>query len=145
LSSLAPSIIQIFQKKADNEFELEKLRLSASSQEKIADINASAIETKSLYDNDEHFSGGSFWEAFRASVRPVITYAFFFLFVFVKVCAVAVLMKAGLQISDSLPIIWDDNTQGIFGAIMGYYFGSRAIERFGYGTKTTSTSVTTKK
>jgi hypothetical protein len=139
VSNILPGILALFQQKANQaheidmaKLEMSKMELASKLQIDVANVNADIGEGKSLYANDEHFSGGVFWEAFRASVRPVLTYAFFFIFVFVKVSAVVVLMRAGLQVTDALPIIWDENTQAIFGAIMGFYFGSRTLERFGF-------------
>jgi hypothetical protein len=31
--------------------------------------------------------------------------------------------------NDLMPLIWDDQTSAIFGAIIGFWFGGRAIEK----------------
>jgi hypothetical protein len=72
---------------------------------------------------DTGFVGG-----LRKSVRPVITYLFFALFATVKVTS---LLQA-LESQDfyaAIALVWDEETQIIFAAIMGFWFGSRALDK----------------
>ena len=67
----------------------------------------------------------------RSSVRPVLTYGFFVLFVYVKLVA----LKQALAVDhthaiDLLPIVWDEGTEALFAAVLSFWFGSRAIARF---------------
>lgn len=66
----------------------------------------------------------------RAGVRPLITYGFFILFVFLKVVG----MNHGYYVDHTpavllLPILWDEGTQALFAAVLAFWFGSRAIEK----------------
>lgn len=142
VSSILPAVVSLLQKKNDQAHEIEmakmdmqKIELQSKLQIDVANVNADIGEGKSLYDHDGSIDGDGFWNNFRASVRPVLTYLFFALFVLVKVSALVVLLKAGLNVADAMPILWDDNTNAIFGAIMGFWFGSRALERFGFGAR----------
>lgn len=139
MSSILPAIVALLQKKNDQAHEVEMVKLDMSKMElasklqiDLANVNADIGEGKSLYEHDASLDGNGFWNNFRASVRPVLTYLFFGLFILVKVSALVVLLKAGLNVVDTMPILWDDNTQAIFGAIIGFWFGSRALERFGF-------------
>jgi hypothetical protein len=47
--------------------------------------------------------------ALRGSVRPVITYCFFALFVAIKVTALLALLDTGHEIGRALSLIWDNH------------------------------------
>lgn len=150
LSNILPAVVALLQKKNDQAYEVEMAKLSMQANQlqaqnaiDLANVNADIGESKSLYDNDSSLGNTGFWAGVRASVRPVITYVFFALFICVKVSALVVILHAGLSIVDAMPILWDDNTVAIFGAIMGFWFGSRTLERFGFFTKTPNRVTTT--
>lgn len=67
----------------------------------------------------------------RASVRPVITYAFFGLFVYIKLKAMEYAMsQQDAKIGDLLPVLWDESTATMFATVLAFWFGSRAIARW---------------
>jgi hypothetical protein len=92
---------------------------------------------KTASDNDlpdvDDTDGFPFWLRFfatmRVSIRPVITYAFFGLFVLIKLQA----MWHGMfdnqtPIVQLLPIIWDEGSASLFAAILAFWFGTRAFD-----------------
>ena len=95
----------------------------------IIDKQAEIKETEGLYKHDSMDAGG-FINALRGSVRPVITYVFFGLFVAIKVTALISLMDAGNDLGRSLSLIWDDATSGLFAAIISFWFGGRAVSKY---------------
>ena len=136
LGSLLPSIVGIFQKREDHKYELQLLEAQskfAVQQGQISmdveNIKADSIEEQSLYAHDSAVSGGKFMEALRSSVRPVITYLFFFLFVAVKISAATVMIKNGLSIPDMLLAVWDLQTMALFSTIVAFWFGARTLEK----------------
>ncbi len=73
-------------------------------------------------------------DALRASVRPIITYAFFLLFASVKGSALYVLIVVeGILLAEALPRIWDPETQALFAAAMSFWFGQRALSKLRQG------------
>lgn len=157
VGSLLPNIINIFQKKVDyaHELQLRKLELDAAReglilQEQLAANQADTVEGESIRKHDMDIEYTGFWAALRASIRPVITYAFFFVFVGIKIAAFMIMVEKGTSAADLLSIVWDGETMAIFSAIMGFWFGSRAIEKFGGrafvlgSNKGTSISIETK-
>jgi hypothetical protein len=52
------------------------------------------------------------------------------MFVIIKGSAAYVMIQNGNDIPTMLQAIWDIETMAIFGSIMGFWFGSRAIEKF---------------
>lgn len=134
LSSVSPMAIRYFEKaKAfEHEAELIKLRMEAAQQgmdfQLVLESSRAAIEeSKSLRDHDLALDGGRFLNILRASVRPIITYVFFLTFIGIKVTAAIVMYNNDVPIIDALPIIWDDATSAIFGAVCGFWFGYRTM------------------
>lgn len=149
LSNILPAIVALVQKKNDqaHEVEMAKLNMQANQLQAqnaidLANVNADIGESNALYANDAALGNTGFWAGVRSSVRPVLTYVFFALFICVKVSALIVILKSGLNFTDAMPILWDDNTVAIFGSIMGFWFGSRTLERFGFYTKARPKTIT---
>ena len=145
LSSLLPNVIKIFEKKLDykHEIELTKIKMDAAReglvlQLQVEGLKADIAEGESLRKHDTDIEYTGFWGALRASIRPTITYAFFTLFVGIKVAAFWVLVERGASPTELLTLVWDSETMAIFSAIIGFWFGSRAIEKFN-GTYSGST------
>lgn len=140
LSSSIPSILRIWEKKLEEHYDLElaKLKYDAAKQgveinKEIEDIKAIVQEGQSLRQHDLSVSDTSNLDKLRASVRPIITYSFFFLFFFVKITAFAMIISQGISLNNlqtAITIIFDDNTIAIFSAVMGFWFGARTMEKF---------------
>ena len=74
-------------------------------------------------------TGVTWVDGLRGSVRPVITYAFFGLFVFVEISAYLALTNAGVSGLDAVNAVWDEDTKALFAAVIAFWFGGRAINR----------------
>ena len=70
-----------------------------------------------------------FINALRAFVRPFITYVFFLTFIGVKVTLVYQAIKNGSDLNATLEVVWDDQTEALFAAIISFWFGSRAMPK----------------
>lgn len=137
LGSLLPSIVNIFQKKLDysHEIELKKLEYGAAregilAQQAMAEIRADVYEGQSIREHDSDIEYSGFWADVRASIRPVITYVFFIVFIGIKLAAFSIMVDKGVPPMDLLLLVWDVETMAIFSAIVGFWFGSRAIQKF---------------
>jgi hypothetical protein len=139
VGSALPATLEFFQKKEDrkHELSLKQLEMEAAKighqfQAQSKGLEADIEEIKGLYAHDMSVSGASkLIDALRASVRPIITYVFFVFFLVVKGTGlyVAVNMQ-NVPIAEALLAIWDPNTDALFAAIIGFWFGSRAISQF---------------
>jgi hypothetical protein len=134
--SVIPSVVRIFERKQElkHEVELAKIKLdtairAAESNLKLEEIKADVAEGQSLRDHDNSIDGGKFINALRASIRPVVTYLFFFLFVAVKVSAAYVMLSNGQSVPEMLKAVWDQETMALFSTIMAFWFGSRFLEK----------------
>ena len=137
ISSTFPDLLKLWQDKQDRQHELlildrqmEQMRLGHSQRLEEIAVEADIAESKALYQHDSQPSGVRWVDGLRASVRPVITYAFFLLFTTVKTCALYVLVvDQGMDFAIALPQVWDAETQALFAAVMSFWFGQRALQK----------------
>ena len=137
LSSAFPDVLKLWRDNADRKHELAILDRQMEAQrqghtQRLEEIQVQAdiAESKALYRHASQPSGVKWVEALRASVRPVITYAFFILFAVVKSAALYKLLDQGVGITDGLIAVWDGETQALFAAVMSFWFGQRALAKF---------------
>lgn len=143
LSSLLPSIVRIFERKQELQFQTEMLKLNmeaavqnAQVQIAIEDVKADIADASSVRSYDNNVDGGWFINALKTSIRPVITYVFFMTFIGIKLCVVYVMIQQGASMPEMIRAVWDQDTMAIFGAVMGFWFGTRILEKTGYGGMT---------
>jgi len=137
VSSAFPDLLKLWQDHQDRRHELaildrqmEQMRLGHSQRLEEIAVEADIAESQALYKHDSQPSGVGWVDGLRASVRPVITYAFFLLFTTVKASALYVMVSAeGLTVIQALPQIWDPETQALFAAVMSFWFGQRALAK----------------
>jgi len=136
LGSLLPSIVRIFERKQEIKYELELTKIKIDAAERQADLNfnvevvkADAQSRQSALDHDKSLDGGKFINALRASIRPVITYSFFFVFVAIKIAAAYVMLSTGQSVPAMLDAVWDAETMALFSTIIAFWFGSRMMEK----------------
>ena len=136
LGSLLPSIVRIFERKQEIKYEIDLAKLKLDAAERQADlqfhieeIKADSQSRQSALDHDKSLDGGKFINSLRASIRPVITYTFFFLFCAVKIAAVLVMIDQGASMPDMLAAVWDVETMSLFSTIIAFWFGSRVMEK----------------
>ena len=140
-TSFLPEVLNYFKRGQEQKHELQRMKMEIElmakrSEFKIQELDKEAEikEAEGLYKHDSVDAGG-FINALRGSVRPIITYAFFGLFVAIKVTALISLMNLQeMQLNMALSMIWDDQTAGLFSAIMAFWFGNRAVSKY-YKTK----------
>ena len=140
VGSLLPSILKIFERKQEIQYEMEMNRLkmeaavqNAEIQIAIEDAKADVADAQSVRSYDNNVDGGRFINALKSSIRPVITYVFFTLFVAVKIAAAYVMIQQGDSIPVMLQAVWDTDTMALFGTIIAFWFGARILEKTGYG------------
>jgi len=92
-------------------------------------IGAQQAEMAAIYAHDiSLIEGTSRWmKDLRASVRPVITYGFFFLLVFVDIAGFWYGYYMSVPFDEMLNMLWDTETQALFASIIAFHFGGRAF------------------
>ena len=139
-TSFMPNVLGFFEKKQANKQELLMLEAKAKyaselSKLKLQEIDSQADieEAKGIYKHAEQLAKSNqskFIGALQASVRPVITYAFFILFAFVKGAYVFIAVQGGEDLLPAILTAWDDETMALFAAVMAFWFGNRAISKW---------------
>jgi hypothetical protein len=135
LGSAFPQILKFFQEAHDRRHELAILNLQMEQQrqghqQRLEEIqrDGDIKQSLALYQHDSQPAGYKWVEALRASVRPILTYAFFLLFAAVKIAGLYTMVGFdGMSLAVALPLIWDAETQALFAAIMTFWFGQRAM------------------
>lgn len=125
LSSAIPAAFKILQDSRDKEHELllidkqiEQLKFQGAQQLQIAEVQYESTEAEAIY---KTYNSGVTWvDALNGTVRPVLAYAFFGLYAFLKYCY----YKQG-----ATGILWTEDDMVIFSAIISYYFGSRCFNK----------------
>ena len=107
----------------------EQLATESAANTTQALIGAQQAEIQAIYAHDTSLNEGtSEWmRNLRASVRPVITYGFFFLLLFVDVGLFAYGWHQGASFVELAEMLWDSDTQALFASIIAFHFGGRAF------------------
>jgi maltodextrin utilization protein YvdJ len=107
----------------------EQLEIETKSSEKVVLIGAQQAEMQAIYAHDTSLNEGtSQWmHNLRASVRPVITYGFFFLLVVTDVALIWHGINLNVSFDKLAEQIWTTETQTLFAAIVSFHFGGRAF------------------
>lgn len=111
------------------EIKYDEIKTQTASDEKISLIDAQKSEMEAIYNHDIGIGkGSSQWMInLRASVRPVITYGFFFLLVGIDAVLAYRGLSSGVDFNVLADQLWDDETQALFAAIIAFHFGGRAF------------------
>lgn len=151
-SSAAPDLLKLYRDQRDHAHELALLRLqmehaqalqhsaqAEQAQERAVKLEAIALETaqaEQLALNarlQEQMTGIEWVDALAGSVRPMLTYGFFLLYVGVKIAQFHLLVSPSLpwqapaNLSAALVLLWGEEDVAIFSAIMAFWFGSRIM------------------
>ena len=134
-TSFLPQILDFFKQKQEHKNKLEELKLRGELaaqgidlQVKVLDKQAEIEETKAIYNYANPSSG--FSAGLAASVRPVITYLFFALFMATKAVIMIKVMQDGGDWMMGVNLMFDAETQALFAAIISFWFGNRAVSKF---------------
>lgn len=112
-SSTFPEFLKLFRDSQDRKHELaildrqmEQQRLGHTQRLEEIQIAADVAESQALYSYTNHPTATPWVEALQASVRPVITYAFFLVFAVVKVSALLTMLQAdGITLTAALQAV----------------------------------------
>ena len=136
-SSFLPEVLNFFKANQQQAHRMEMMRLETELAQQRAEMKlveldkrADIEETKGLYEHDKSIDAGGFINALRGSVRPVVTYAFFGLFVATKVVIMVKVTQSGGDWMQAVELMFDPETQGLFSAVLAFWFGNRAISKY---------------
>jgi hypothetical protein len=152
VSSAVPDMFKLFRDAKDRAHEIALLKLQLEyDREKLAtantenaaarttqlqaiELNNQAQEQLALNARIKDSLTGIHWvDALAGTVRPMITYAFFVLYLLVKIAQFTLLIsptlpwQTGLTMNEALVSLWTEEDIAIFSAIMAFWFGQRAM------------------
>lgn len=145
-TSVAPEILKFFKARQDNAHELAVLdkqlaAQKAGNQQRLEEValQTSAEMNAAVYRNARP-TGVTWVDGLAGTVRPVITYCFFFAYIAVKVAQYHTITDGAALpwLSDPqkaqewfrvVLLLWNEEDQGLFAAVMTFWFGDRTISR----------------
>ena len=137
VSSAFPDILKLLYHGKDCAHELAVMdrqialtKLGHSQRLEEIKLEASTLEQTALYKHAEKV-GVAWVDALSGSVRPLITYAFFLLYTFVKIAQwrMVLMVLPDATVSEALTLIWHSQDEALFAAVMSFWFGSRALTK----------------
>ncbi|NBW15455.1 MAG: hypothetical protein EBR82_46445 [Caulobacteraceae bacterium] len=140
--SAIPNIFKIFeQSRADKqELELMKLQLErekAGYQQQLDITNTQGDIQAAIaaYEFAKRQTTGVLWvdatlEFISGTVRPFVTYSLTGLYIASKVAAYHLLSNSGADWASAVVALWTEQDMMILSTILGFWFGSRAMQRF---------------
>lgn len=134
-TSFLPKVMDFFQDKQDKKHELAIMEVQIRQQKEVAvqqlemvNVEADIREIEAIQKSVQN-TGVRWIDGLRGSVRPVITYCFFGLFIFVEISAYVSLTASGISSLQAVQLVWSDEVMGLFAAVLSFWFGGRAINR----------------
>ncbi len=147
LGSTLPHVVDLVKTQYERKHDLEMRRLDVEAAQSHALEEVAEATTKVVRCEAEHAEqpiappslapvGTCRWiDLISDLVRPLITYAFFGLFLAVKIVGLYVVMHyQHAPVSSAMATIWDDNAQVTFVAVLAYWFGQRSLAQFDSST-----------
>jgi hypothetical protein len=136
LAGFIPAITQLLTLKANNAQQLAMAQIQLQAQKEgialqidLANAQADIRQADAIYSFGNGLTGNKFVDALAVFVRPYITLVFFHLWVLLEVCLFIYGVNSGYDLGQLVKLLWGDETAGIFGAIMGFWFGDRMMLR----------------
>jgi len=132
IGSLVPEVFKIFRDKEDRQHELKIMQLQiemqkSGNQERLEEIKIGADSAIMSEVYKTYYSGVKWVDALNGTVRPILSYAFFFLYSYIKISAVSSIESIGWV---NILMLWGEEDQAIFSGIITFYFGSRALNKY---------------
>ena len=135
-TSFLPKVLEFFQDKRDKAHELAMIAAQTDAQVRLEGVRLEAMnveadirETEALLRHDGRLNNrASQWVVnLAASVRPILSYLFFFEFFTLTLC-----VNMGWIDLEQYASIWNNEVQAIFAAVVSFWFGSRTYNRQGH-------------
>ena len=132
-TSFLPSLMSYFQDRQDKAHELAMMEQQREQQIALGElqikhvnVEADIAETAALLKHDSGLNRrASQWCVnLAASVRPVITYL-----LFIEFATLTFMVAFGMIDNDMYRMIWNNEFQAIWAAVVSFWFGARTMAR----------------
>lgn len=136
LAGMVPAIVQLFTLKAQNAQALAMAQLQLQAQKEgvalqvdLANAQADIRQADHIYSFGNSASGIKWVDAVAVLVRPYVTIVFFHLWLVLEICLFIYGVNSGYDLGQLAKLLWPADTQAMFAAIMGFWFGDRMLLR----------------
>lgn len=133
VSSIIPEIVKYFKDINDKKHELailqkqiEYSKTSANQTLEEIHITRDIAEQASLYAT--YKTDISWVDALNGSVRPILAYSFFFMYMGMKYLQYKAIVESNYIIA-YIEILWSPDDQAIFAGIISFYYGQRTFQK----------------
>ncbi|MCP5369220.1 MAG: hypothetical protein H6909_00800 [Rickettsiaceae bacterium] len=133
ISSIIPEIIKYFKDINDKKHELNIFdkqikynRIGVKNSLEEIKLSQDMLEQAALYNT---YNTNIKWiDALNGSVRPVLAYSFFMMYIGVKYLQYKALSTSS-HLIEYIDIIWSIDDQAIFAGIISFYYGQRTFRK----------------
>jgi len=136
LAGMVPAIIQWLTLKETNAHQLAMAQEQRQAQKEgvalqvdLANAQADIRQADHIYSFGAGLSGNKFVDGLAVFVRPYVTLVFFHLWILLEVFMFIYAVNSGYDLGQLVKVLWPDETQAMFGAIIGFWFGDRMMLR----------------
>lgn len=136
LAGVAPGVLQYMSLRANNAqaVAIEQLRIQAAKdgvalQVDLERARADTEQQRRVYDFASAPSGIKWVDALAVFVRPYITLIMFHAWIALEALLLVYGIANGVPLEKMATMLWSEDVQGMFAAIVGFWFGDRAIGR----------------
>lgn len=136
LAGMVPALVQLFTLKETNAHQLAMAREQREAQKEgvalqidLANAQAGVRQADRVYDFGAGPSGIKWVDALAIFVRPYITLVFFHLWLLLEVGLFIYGVNKGFDLGQLVKLLWPPETQAMFAAIIGFWFGDRMMMR----------------
>lgn len=136
LAGIAPGVLQFLSLKANNAqtIAIEELRIQAAKdgialQVDLENARADIEQQRNIYNFAAAPSGIKWVDALAVFVRPYITLIMFHAWVGLEALLLVYGIANGVPLEKMAELLWDEEVQSLFSAIVGFWFGDRAMKR----------------
>lgn len=137
ISSIIPEVLKYFRDDKERkhkldfierQIELSKINIASDNQKCNSDENINMLYNyHNLNDSDKN-SEKTLTDILNGTVRPVLAYSFFSIYITLKYVQYHALQNHNL-LASSLDILWSLEDQAIFASIISFYFGQRTFKK----------------
>jgi len=134
MTSLIPEIMKFFKDKNDKKHEimLFELQIQNMAKTKIHELEEVRLSRDMHHLNHLYstYNTGINWvDALNGTVRPVLAYSFFLMYLWVKFIQYLYLSNHNI-LPEYMNLLWDVDDQAIFAGIISFYFGQRGFKKY---------------
>jgi len=136
LAGMVPALVQLFTLKANNAQALAMAQLQLQAQKEgvalqvdLANAQADIRQADAIYGFGGGASGIKWVDAVAVLVRPYVTIVFFHMWLALEGSLFVYAVNSGYDLGQLAKLLWPAETQAMFGAIIGFWFGDRMMLR----------------